>query len=165
MSDMAVHARSPRGPLTASRGVTLLELMMALMIAGVLAAAAVPAYQSHVARLRNQQAITDIGRMHLAVERYRVAQGKVPDSLADIGFSDLLDPWGQAYHYLSFSAGIPGWQGQRRKDRNLVPINSEFDLYSAGPDGQSRPPLTAPASQDDIILANDGAYIGVARDY
>jgi general secretion pathway protein G len=59
----------------------------------------------------------------------------------------------------------PANMGDVRKDRNLVPINSFFDLYSMGKDGQSRPPLTAPVSQDDVIYANDGAFIGLAEDY
>lgn len=59
----------------------------------------------------------------------------------------------------------PGNMGDVRKDRNLVPINSHYDLYSMGKDGQSRPPLTAPVSKDDIIYANDGAYVGLAEDY
>jgi general secretion pathway protein G len=52
-----------------------------------------------------------------------------------------------------------------RKDRFLVPINTFFDLYSMGKDGQSVSPLTAQASRDDVIWANDGAFIGRASDY
>jgi general secretion pathway protein G len=52
-----------------------------------------------------------------------------------------------------------------RKDRNLVPINTDFDLYSVGPDGDSQAPLTAAASRDDIVRANDGRFIGKAEDY
>ena len=52
-----------------------------------------------------------------------------------------------------------------RKDKNLVPINSEYDLYSLGPDGDSMPPLTAKPSRDDIVMANDGKYIGPVEDY
>jgi general secretion pathway protein G len=52
-----------------------------------------------------------------------------------------------------------------RKDRNLVPINTDYDLYSMGADGKSVPPLTAMASRDDIIRANDGQYIGLASRY
>jgi general secretion pathway protein G len=55
--------------------------------------------------------------------------------------------------------------GQARKDRALVPINTRFDLYSLGKDGRSAAPLTAADSQDDIVRANDGAFIGLARDY
>ena len=55
--------------------------------------------------------------------------------------------------------------GQARKDHNLVPINSDFDLFSAGPDGKSTGPLTAKASRDDIIRGSDGAFVGRAADY
>jgi general secretion pathway protein G len=40
-----------------------------------------------------------------------------------------------------------------------------FDLYSKGADGNSVPPLTASASQDDVIMANDGGYYGLAKKY
>ncbi|MDE2305741.1 MAG: prepilin-type cleavage/methylation domain-containing protein, partial [Gammaproteobacteria bacterium] len=83
--------------------------------------------------------------------------------LATIGMSALVDPWGRPYQYLSFT-GLNG-NGQMRKDKNLVPINTQYDLYSLGADGQSRLPLTAPVSQDDVILANDGNYIGLASKY
>ncbi len=46
-----------------------------------------------------------------------------------------------------------------------MPINSRYDLYSVGADGQSTPPLTAKTSRDDIIYANDGGYIGRASGY
>ncbi len=55
--------------------------------------------------------------------------------------------------------------GEARKDGNLVPINTNFDLYSMGKDGKSKPPLRAKDSLDDIIYANDGDYIGLASDY
>jgi general secretion pathway protein G len=83
--------------------------------------------------------------------------------LADVGLGARLDPWGNAYQYLNF-ANIMG-VGAVRKDRNLVPINTDFDLYSVGPDGNTQPPLTAPVSRDDIVRANDGRFIGKAEDY
>ncbi len=52
-----------------------------------------------------------------------------------------------------------------RKDRFLVPLNTGFDLYSMGPDGRSVAPLTAAASRDDVVWANDGAFIGPASDF
>jgi general secretion pathway protein G len=80
-----------------------------------------------------------------------------------VGLAGLLDPWGNAYQYLNF-ADIMG-VGQVRKDRNLVPINTDFDLYSMGRDGASQPPLTANTSRDDIVRANDGRFVGKAEDY
>ena len=52
-----------------------------------------------------------------------------------------------------------------RKDRFLIPINTSFDLYSMGKDGKSAAPLTAQASQDDVIWANDGSFVGLASQY
>jgi general secretion pathway protein G len=52
-----------------------------------------------------------------------------------------------------------------RKDKNLHPLNSDFDLYSKGRDRDSKLPLTAEASRDDIIRANNGGFIGLAKNY
>ncbi len=59
----------------------------------------------------------------------------------------------------------PQVQGLMRRDRNLVPLNTRFDLYSQGKDGESRPPLTAKASWDDVLRANDGSFVGLASNY
>jgi len=47
----------------------------------------------------------------------------------------------------------------------MVPINSDFDLYSMGKDGRSVAPLTAKDSRDDIVRANDGGYVGLASEF
>ena len=52
-----------------------------------------------------------------------------------------------------------------RKDGNLVPINTNYDLCSFGKDGKSKAPLRAKDSHDDVIYANDGAFIGLASDF
>lgn len=75
----------------------------------------------------------------------------------------MLDPWKRLYVYLPLNT--PSAIGKARKDKNLVPINSDFDLYSVGPDGLTTPPITAPQSQDDVIRADNGAFVGVASDY
>lgn len=144
-------------------GFTLLELMFALGITAILAAVAVPAYRTYIERTRTATAIADIGEMHLRIQRFIVNAGDPPPDLLAIGVADKRDPWGNAYVYLSFD-GLSGI-GQMRKDRNLVPVNSQYDLYSMGPDGRSVPPFTARHSRDDIVLANDGGYIGLAADY
>ena len=79
-----------------------------------------------------------------------------------IGRAGLEDPWGNPYQYLPI-AGTG--KGGFRKDRFLVPINSDYDLYSMGADGASQAPLTAKTSQDDIVRANDGGFIGLASKY
>jgi general secretion pathway protein G len=56
-------------------------------------------------------------------------------------------------------------KGLARKNKNLTPLNSDFDLYSMGKDGDSSAPLTAQTSRDDVIRANDGRFLGLASDY
>ena len=50
-------------------------------------------------------------------------------------------------------------------DHQLHPINCDYDLYSVGKDGKSEAPLTAKVSQDDIIRANNGGYVGLVSNY
>jgi general secretion pathway protein G len=145
------------------RGFTLVELMVAVGIFAILAAIAIPSYQSFIQRGRVAHAVGDIITIATVIGRYNTLNNSLPPDLATIGFDTLLDPWGQPYVYLSF-AGLNG-KGQMRKDKNLVPINTQYDLYSVGADGQSKPPLTVPVSKDDVIMANDGNYIGLASNY
>ena len=149
--------------LPSLRGFTLIELMVAVGILAILAAIAIPSYQSHIQKARVTHAMVDIMGIAAAIGRYNTLYSVPPPDLATIGFNTVLDPWGQPYVYLSFT-GLKG-KGQMRKDKNLVPINTQYDLYSVGADGQSKPPLTVPVSQDDVILANDGNYIGLASNY
>ena len=66
------------------------------------------------------------------------------------------DPWGNTYQYLNIEDADTKGKGTLPKDKNLLPINSDFDLFSNGPDDQSVAPLTAKASRDDIVRVNDG---------
>jgi general secretion pathway protein G len=146
------------------RGFSLLELAIVLVVAALLMSIAVPTYGNYMTRAKVATVVTDMGQMELALSRYQVANNGVQaTSLAEIGMDTKLDPWGNPYQYLDMT-NIHG-HGGVRKDRNLVPINTDYDLYSMGPDGRSVAPLTASASRDDIIRANNGAYLGLASDY
>ena len=160
-STTGLHARAASRRL--HRGLTLVELTIALIITGVLLAIAVPSYQQYRERLRIDQAKQDIMAMSAIIKNYYQDARAYPDSLADVGLGGMLDPWKNPYGYLNL--GDKKGHGHARKDHSLVPINTDFDLYSMGPDGRSSPPLTAKHSRDDIVRANDGAFIGVAADY
>jgi general secretion pathway protein G len=138
-------------------------MIIVLAIVGLLAAIAVPAYQGYALRAKISAAIADIGKIALAIEKYDVQNHSLPPDLAAINAADTLDPWGQTYFYLPFD-DLKGYS-QQRKNKNLVPINTLYDLYSAGPDGKTKGPLTARDSRDDVIRANDGRFIGLASDY
>jgi general secretion pathway protein G len=159
--------RSPKAsmvPLSRRQiGVTIVELMMVVVIAAVLLSLALPAYENHRQRVRVTQAKTDIAAMAAVIANSFHDARTYPDSLSDAGLGGMRDPWGNPYGYLNL--GDKNARGHARKDHSLVPINTDFDLYSMGPDGRSSPPLTAKHSRDDIVRANDGAFIGVASDY
>lgn len=149
-----------------SIGLTIVELLIAIAIIGTLTAIAIPMYTGYVESARVQSAITDIKTISLVIEKFRADRNNMslPNSLANINYANYLDPWGNPYQYLNIQA-LGGGCGPCRKDRFIVPINTDYDLYSMGKDGQSAPPLTAAGSRDDIIRANDGAYIGPAQGY
>lgn len=145
------------------RGFTAVELLLVVTIIGVLATMAVNGFQGYRDRMRMFQAVTDIASIGAAVKHYRNDLGRHPPDLATIGKGGILDPWGKAYQYVSHDDA--SGNGAFRKDKNIVPINSDFDLWSNGKDGESQGPLTAKASRDDIVRANDGAFVGLASDY
>ena len=147
------------------KGITLLELMIVVVIAGLLATIAFPKYDEYVQRSRVAKAIGDISSISLEIEKFRLAnEDRVPDTLAELTMEIPLDPWDQSYQFLKIAGGGPG-VGGLRKDGRLKPLNTDFDLYSMGKDGDSKSPLSAKASRDDIVRANNGTYIGLGEDY
>ena len=52
-----------------------------------------------------------------------------------------------------------------RKNKDLFPLNTAYDLYSMGKDGTSSSRIDNPVSMDDVVRFNDGRYYGLAGDY
>lgn len=130
---------------------------------GVLAGVALPAYQDYRDRVQQAQAVQDITVMQAIIKNHRLNSGAYPDTLAEIGQADRADPWGRPYVYVNLDAAKG--KGSARKDRKLNPVNSDFDLYSVGKDGVSKTQLSNKDSLDDVVRANDGAYVGLAAKY
>ena len=146
-------------------GFTIIELLVAIAVLAALAAIAVPSYQNYRNKALVAQAVSDIKSLDVLITQYYADNAQFPDSLADIGKAGMLDPWKKPYQYLRLSPLDPGKSGQVRKDKNLVPINADFDLYSKGKDGASSPPLTAQASRDDIVRGSNGRFVGLGADF
>jgi general secretion pathway protein G len=144
------------------RGFTLVELAIALAIVGVLAALSLNQYLAYIERVRVARAVIELKDIAAQLDPIAFEGGKLPSSLAAIGLGGRKDPWGRPYQYLRIK-GSPGWKV--RKDQFLVPLNSDYDLYSKGKDGLSQPTITHRFSLDDVVRANDGAFLGLAAKY
>jgi general secretion pathway protein G len=145
------------------RGFTLVEMVLVIGIAAMLLWIIVPMVQAYIEKGRVSQAIVEIGTMSTAIRQQIRTKGALPDSLDDAGFAGKADPWGHPYEYVNLmdSKG----NGQARKDKKTNPLNSDFDLYSVGADGKTKPQVTHANSRDDVIRARDGAFIGLASDF
>jgi len=144
-------------------GFTLLELMLAVALISLLMVIAVPGYTSYVDRARVGTMIADLGAICLDIDKFRLANnGELPDSLADANADGRTDPWGNPYAYTVLEGNA---NGGARKDKNLNPINSDFDLYSKGKDGLTVSSLVAQMSHDDVIQATNGQFFGLAVDF
>ena len=144
------------------RGLTVIELLIILAIVATLATIVLLFYGDVSEQAKIARAIADIATISGEIDTFEMMNERLPTGLAEVGRATLRDPWGNPYEYLDYSAGPAG---NIRKDHALHPLNSSYDLYSKGKDGQSQPPLTAAQSRDDIVRANDGGYIGLASKY
>jgi general secretion pathway protein G len=122
-----------------SRGFTLIEIMVVVVIMGILAALVVPKLMGRTDDARVMAARQDIATLMQGLKLYKLdnqryptteqglraliarpAEGPVPANWKMGGYLDKLnkDPWGNPYQYLS-----PG-------------VHGEVDLFSYGADGQ-----------------------------
>jgi len=120
-----------------SRGFTLLELMVVIVIIGVLAALIAPKVLENVDRAKITAAQADISNLMNALKMYKLDNGRYPSS--DQGLQALVakptsgsipgnwrsyldklpdDPWHHPYQYAN-----PG-------------VHGEIDVFSFGADGQ-----------------------------
>jgi len=120
-----------------SKGFTLLELLVVIVIIGLLAGFVAPRYFSQVGKSEVQMARAQIDAFEKALDQYRLDTRRYPST--EQGLKALierpvnepqwngpylrkeipLDPWGRPYVYKA-----PGTKG-------------DFDLVSYGKDGQS----------------------------
>jgi len=139
------------------------ELMLTVALVGVLAAIAMPMYSNYRERIKRATAIQDIRILQMLIDDYASNDGIFPATLADVGNGGKLDPWGHPYYYLNLNT--PNASSRSRKDHSLNPINTNFDLFSAGKNGAFQMQLTQKDSLDDIVRVRDGAFVGLASDF
>jgi general secretion pathway protein G len=147
-------------------GFTLIEVMIVIAIVGILTSIGVPNYIKYREKARIEVAITEMRFLEKEILNFRAEFGQLPDDLSEISIGRVLDPWGRPYIYLKIQGNdAKGENFRPRKDLSLHPINTDFDLFSVGKDGRSNAPLTAKISQDDIVRANNGGFVGLVSTY
>lgn len=123
--------------IAASRGFTLVEVMVVVVILGILATLVLPRVIGNTDQARQTAAQQDIRAMEMALNLYRLDNYKYPttdqglNALVNAPDSDMrnykkggyidrarTDPWQNPYQYI--------YPGQ----------NGEFDLFSYGADGR-----------------------------
>ena len=128
---------APRG----EGGFTFIELVITVLIVGILSTIAIPSYQKYLQKNKEATAVSDINTIAWKLKAIMMENpDAMPDDLSTINVGDslpLIDPWGNPYRYMLIF-GRPANQNDCRKDHNLHPINSDFDLYSMGPDGHEQ---------------------------
>lgn len=148
-------------------GFTLVELLIAVTIAALLVAVAVPGYRTIMERNRVERAVIDLNDLQMRVSAWRARTGALPVSLEEVG-GPQVDPWGEAYRYVDITTYHPSDNSrgiQPRKDGNLRPINTDFDLYSTGPDRRTSASLNSEHGRDDIVRAANGRFFGIASNF
>ena len=136
--------------------------MVVVLLIGILTALAMPYYGNWRNRVNTVQATSDIIGNEAIVEIYVVANKTLPSSWADIPAARTIDPWGRPYVYYNIEAN---GKGGARKDHALNPLNTDYDMYSVGPDGVSKAQITQTDSLDDVIRASNGGYVGIASGF
>lgn len=140
-----------------------MELMIVVAIMGVLAAIAIPNYIAYIERARHVKVLSELRQIDREANMFFISNNSYPLNLAQIGYGNLRDPWGNLYLYLNI-ATVKG-KGKLRKNGQENPINNDFDLYSMGPDGKSSLSFKPKESHDDIVRAGNGSYFGRVSDY
>ena len=136
-------------------------MLVAVVVVLIVGSFAIPAFNGYLERARVARAVSEIGTMSLRLHQWQRSGHTLPQNLAEAGIT-TVDPWGRPYVYLRAADAS---RSHLRKDGDLVPLNSDFDLYSLGPDGVSALALPAAPSRDDVVRAANGAFIGVAANY
>ena len=133
---------------------------MVTVIIGTLSSMAAPSLQRAREQAQVGAAIAEIAILQSELAVYIEINFGPPVSLAAIDRAGLIDPWGFPYVY-----NVVTGPGGARKDKFMVPLNTDYDLYSVGADGESSGPLSAKKSKDDVIRLLNGGYIGLAENF
>ena len=111
-------------------------------------------------------AITDIRMMEKQIAFFvSDHDGQLPDSLSDLStIGTVTDPWGNPYQYLRIDGGAGNPMGECRRNMSDNPVNTDYDLFSMGRDGEYKKSFKIKESRDDVVRAYEGRYVGLVSE-
>jgi type IV pilus assembly protein PilE len=144
-----VTGRAMPARIESARGMTLLELVIALAVSAVLAVGAMSSYRQHVLRTHRTEAKTALLRLHAAQERFYTRNGnRYTSNLTLLGYSTPTDaPTAGGRYLLSVDpdAGTLGFtaravaSGAMTNDRECRELTIDAQgLRGASPDPHDR---------------------------
>jgi general secretion pathway protein G len=147
-------------------GFTLIEVCIVIAIIATLSAIAVPNYLRYKNKAMIIVAVSDIRMIEKQISLFsQENDGQLPNKLSDLTtVKTVNDPWGHPYQYLRIDGGKHSAEGKARKNMSDVPVNQDYDLYSKGKDGKTNQSFKPPVSQDDVVRAYDGQYVGLVSE-
>jgi general secretion pathway protein G len=147
-------------------GFTLVELLIVMAIISVLATIGFVKYSAFIERTKETKAVADLKEIARLIDDYKELHGNYPENLEELGRGTFKDPWGNPYQFVNIAEDDKkGSDKQKaRRDRNQKPINTYFDLWSNGADGDYQQQVNGAKSRDDIIYAWDGNFVGLGKD-
>jgi len=70
--------------MSSKKGFTLLEVLIVVIIIGILAALALPNYVASLEKARSGEAVTNVGSIKNALDRYWYQRGAITETLGDL---------------------------------------------------------------------------------
>ncbi len=116
--------------LRKTKGFTLLEVLIVLVILAVLAGLAVPAYTSAVEKSRKQEALTSLGAVRAAQQRYFSAYNTYAAAFASLDFDPTLAVTGNVTHFAFTLGGGAGATYTATATRNATDRPAGVGAYT-----------------------------------
>ncbi|MBP1742490.1 MAG: hypothetical protein H6Q48_4783 [Deltaproteobacteria bacterium] len=147
-------------------GFTIIELLIVMAIISILATIGFVRYTGFIEKTKETKAVADIKQIAEWIEEFRERTGGYPNALSELDRGELKDPWGHPYQYVNIDEDDKKGKDKQkaRRDRNQKPINTYYDLWSNGADGDYQQQVNGAKSRDDIIRAWDGSFVGLGKD-
>jgi len=115
-----------------NKGITLIELLIVIMIVGILAAIAIPAYTNYMQRARRADAKTALEQLRASQEMFRAERGSYSTNLLQ-----LVNSW-----------GVPNISG----DYAILLNSSSATTFT----GEARPNTVRQSSDRSLFIDQDG---------